>query len=154
MSLAKCQVRFLKGKEKCLFSSSTSHVYVDQKDTAWLPIVSAIQTSAIIHRESLSSQVSILNTEENVMNYECGISIMVDPGSWTDLQWCPPAVLIKQEGVQGCKAEAQWDWKLAHYAGDSCPSLCLEFHVIHEINIPNYMTSQGYLRAVNEVNSD
>lgn len=75
---------FWSGKEKCFFSSSMSHVYVDKKDTAWLPIVSAIQTSIIIYQASLTAKSPFITLGR--INYECGISMVV---SWSipEAEW-------------------------------------------------------------------
>lgn len=128
MSLAQCQVRFQEAKDKCFFSSSTSHIYVDQKDIAWLPLFQQFR-----HRQestkNLSSAKSPFLTLGR-MNHKGGRNIMVDPA----------AVLTKQRGVPGCKTSG-----VRLIPGPLCKTFlslfASEFHVIHEINIPKSATS-------------
>lgn len=117
---------FWRGKEKCFFSSSMSHVYVDKKDTAWLPAVIAIQTSTIIHQASLTAKSPFLTLGR--MNYECGISMVVGQ-SIPEAEWLavidPPAVFIRQGGGPGYRQkQSETDtWPTMH---NVLTSLCTQ----------------------------
>lgn len=112
---------FWRGEKKRFFSSYTSHVHVDQKDTAWVPVVSAVQTSAVIHQESFISQVSMLNTGENSLwmwNRHRGPSGKPVTCSEAVLPRC----WFSRGQFQGVR-EAAWDQCRAHSAKHSYPSL-------------------------------